>query len=213
MTFTRLKLIFTVTAVFGCMLTGILLLSWKQPADVAQSAQNTAKIAELVAQSAQNITEITEPETQTAPTVTQPEAQKTQNTQEFAEPVAQQQTTQTVAENVAVAAEPTAEPVVDPVVIMIAGPGVSKRCEVTITDPETANKLMKQASAQCHFSYSGKDYASLGWFVDTIAGLSANKKTGQDWIYYVNDKLANVGVSTYHIQPGDTITWKYEQDY
>ena len=33
----------------------------------------------------------------------------------------------------------------------------------------------------------------------------------EGWIYYVNGKEAAVGISNYKINPGDTVSWKYEK--
>lgn len=100
-----------------------------------------------------------------------------------------------------------------PVIVTASGPGVSIRCEVNSGEIKTAHQVMKQAADQCNFAYVTKNYSSLGVFVDGIAGLSSNKTAGLYWIFSVNGTKANVGVSSYQIQPGDSITWNYEAEY
>lgn len=101
----------------------------------------------------------------------------------------------------------------EPVIVTVSGPGVSIRCEVHSDKNKTAHQVMKQAADQCSFSYQTKQHASLGVFVDGLEGVTSDTSAGMYWIYSVNGVKANVGVSSYQIQPGDTITWNYEQEY
>ncbi len=105
------------------------------------------------------------------------------------------------------------EPTVELTVVTISGPGVSKRCELELTEAKTAHQVMKQAADQCDFSYQWEKYASLGVFVDGLGGVLSDKSAGVYWIYYVNGTKANVGVSSYTIASGDELLWKYEQEY
>lgn len=102
---------------------------------------------------------------------------------------------------------------IEPVIVTASGPGVSIRCEVNSGEPKTAHQVMQQAADQCNFAYVTKQYASLGVFVDGIADVFSNKTAGLYWIFSVNGTKANVGVSSYQIQPGDSIAWNYEQEY
>jgi len=74
----------------------------------------------------------------------------------------------------------------------------------------TVYQAMNLLSQQTNFTFGGKQYANLGFFVDEINGMKNNPKTNKYWIYYVNGQSANVGVSSYIIRPNDIITWKYE---
>ncbi|MFA6475621.1 MAG: DUF4430 domain-containing protein [Patescibacteria group bacterium] len=111
---------------------------------------------------------------------------------------------------------PVVEPklgVINSVIVTISGPGVAKRCEVTIKQDKTVQAVMLLAAEQCNFSYQWEKYSSLGIFVKEIAGVSSDKKPRYHWIYYVNGKLADVGVADYTVVAGDKITWQFEQDY
>lgn len=99
------------------------------------------------------------------------------------------------------------------IVVTVSGPGVTQRCEVPVSGSMNVHQLMKQASAQCKFSYRVKDFTSLGAFVDELGGLVSDQKNGKFWIYYVNGKKANIGVSGYTAQPDDVVAWVYEQEY
>jgi len=62
------------------------------------------------------------------------------------------------------------------------------------------------------FSFAGKEYGNLGFFVESIGDLTNRELKDRYWIYYINGKKAQVGISNYIIQPNDIITWKYETD-
>ncbi len=69
------------------------------------------------------------------------------------------------------------------------------------------NKLRDEGK----INFTEKNYAGMGKFIDSIDGIQGNGE--KNWIYYVNDKKANIGVSNYKINLGDIITWKYEKNY
>ncbi|WP_139489496.1 DUF4430 domain-containing protein [Brevibacillus dissolubilis] len=56
-----------------------------------------------------------------------------------------------------------------------------------------------------------------GGFVDSILGLASTYKPGdasskkQDWFYYVNGRMADVGAREYPIATGDVIWWDYHE--
>lgn len=47
-------------------------------------------------------------------------------------------------------------------------------------------------------------------FVTTINGIEASEKKKTYWAFYINDKLAEVGVGSYKLVNGDKIQWKLE---
>ena len=59
-----------------------------------------------------------------------------------------------------------------------------------------------------NFSFKGKEYPSLGFFVEEINGVK--ESPGKYWLYYTNGKEAPVGVSKYFLKNGDIINWKQE---
>jgi len=58
------------------------------------------------------------------------------------------------------------------------------------------------------FSFKGKEYPSLGFFVEEINGVKG--EPGEYWIYYVNGEKAQVGISKYIVKDGDIINWRQE---
>ena len=58
------------------------------------------------------------------------------------------------------------------------------------------------------FTFKYKEYPSMGIFVEEINGVRGSQ--GKYWIYYVNDKEAEVGISKNIVKDGDIISWKQE---
>ena len=54
--------------------------------------------------------------------------------------------------------------------------------------------------------FSGKNYSGLGFFMTSIGNLY--RGNGENLFYYINNKEASVGVSSYLLQDGDIIEWK-----
>ncbi len=61
------------------------------------------------------------------------------------------------------------------------------------------------------FAFTGKDYPSLGFFVESINGQKA--ESGYNWILYMNGKLSGTGASQTTLSAGDAIEWRYEKSY
>jgi len=57
-----------------------------------------------------------------------------------------------------------------------------------------------------NFSFSGKEYASMGFFTTDIGTLHSTKD--HYLMYYINGKEAQVGISSYIPKNGDVIEWK-----
>ncbi|MBI2113387.1 MAG: DUF4430 domain-containing protein [Candidatus Wildermuthbacteria bacterium] len=82
--------------------------------------------------------------------------------------------------------------------------------DVSFQQQSTVYDLMKIAEQQHGIVFAGREYAGLGFFVDSINGKRESQIKGMHWIYSINGKKANVGVSWYIIQPNDVISWTYE---
>jgi hypothetical protein len=59
-----------------------------------------------------------------------------------------------------------------------------------------------------NFSFQGKNFPSLGFFVDEINGIKG--KPGAYWLYYINNKKAETGITNYILKNGDIINWVQE---
>lgn len=58
------------------------------------------------------------------------------------------------------------------------------------------------------FTFTSKDYSGMGMFVDSINGVQGSFE--KNWIYYVNDKKASIGISKNFLKQGDVVRWERE---
>lgn len=80
----------------------------------------------------------------------------------------------------------------------------------TISTPQTAIQLLGDITKENRIELTTKEY-SFGVLVEGIGDIANDPQEGYYWIYYVNDKSADVGASDYLVQDGDTIRWQYEK--
>lgn len=79
--------------------------------------------------------------------------------------------------------------------------------------PKNANvlDLMNMLRAEKTIGFSGKEYSSLGFFVEEISGKK--NANGYYWILYMNGKPSNTGVSQTALKANDSVEWRYEKGY
>jgi len=82
--------------------------------------------------------------------------------------------------------------------------------ETEIKAGSSVYDLMNLLKSQNKINFTGKNYSGLGFFVEEINSLK-NNPAGKNWLYYVNGKPAQVGISYYLIKANDIIEWKYEK--
>ena len=86
-----------------------------------------------------------------------------------------------------------------------------ERYEDVITGSESVYDLMSQLRQEGKITFKEKNYSGMGKFIEEINGV---KNSGEkNWIYYVNGKKANIGISNYKLINGDIVSWKYESQY
>lgn len=89
---------------------------------------------------------------------------------------------------------------------------IDKNFNVKVADGSTALEAMeKLANENKDFKFVGKNYGSMGIFIESINGIDGTNK--KFWIYYVNNEKASVGVSKYVLRSGDIISWNLEDSY
>jgi len=79
--------------------------------------------------------------------------------------------------------------------------------ETEIVEEMSVYNFMTQLQNEGKINFKDKDYSGMGKFIEEINGIKNGEKY---WIYYVNNKKANIGVSNYKINIGDIVSWKYE---
>lgn len=60
-----------------------------------------------------------------------------------------------------------------------------------------------------NFSFKYKE-SSMGVFIEEINEIKNNASDNMYWMFYVNNKLSEVGASGYKLSEGDSVEWKYE---
>jgi len=86
-----------------------------------------------------------------------------------------------------------------------------KILEKTIEKEENVYDFMVKLKEEGKINFKDKIYSGMGKLVEKINGI---KNSGEkNWIYYVNNKKATIGVSNYKINKGDIVSWKYESSY
>jgi len=85
------------------------------------------------------------------------------------------------------------------------------KLETAIDEKNTVYDFMVKLEKEEKINFKDKIYSGMGKLIEEINGV---KNSGEkNWIYYVNDKKATIGVSNYQIKPGDVVSWKYESQY
>jgi len=71
-------------------------------------------------------------------------------------------------------------------------------------------ELMDKLRSEGKINFKAKTYIGIGKFIEEINEVRSDGS--KYWIYYVNGKKAQVGVSNYKLNPGDVVSWKYEKE-
>ncbi|HAS80940.1 MAG: hypothetical protein UR25_C0001G0040 [Candidatus Nomurabacteria bacterium GW2011_GWE1_32_28] len=81
--------------------------------------------------------------------------------------------------------------------------------ETEINQEVNIYDFMVKLKEEGKINFKDKTYSGIGKFIEEINGIkSSNEKY---WLYYVNNKKADIGISDYKIKPGDIISWKLEK--
>lgn len=76
------------------------------------------------------------------------------------------------------------------------------------TSTQTILSVMRILEEASDFSFAGKDFPGMGFFVEEID--HKRNANGYYWMLYVNMLAAPKGVSQMIVSPGDQILWRYE---
>lgn len=81
---------------------------------------------------------------------------------------------------------------------------------ITITEGASVYDLLSLIGQKENINFGFKDFSGSGFFVDSIDGVKS--ENGKYWIYYINGKKAEAGISNYKLKAGDSILWKLEDE-
>ncbi len=83
------------------------------------------------------------------------------------------------------------------------------RHESEIKEGASIYDLMSKLRSEGKINFKEKDYPGMGKFIEEINGRRGGADTY--WVYYVNEKKAQIGISNYKLSPGDVVSWKLEK--
>ena len=83
---------------------------------------------------------------------------------------------------------------------------------LSLPEGSSVYDLMVQAHTTSDFQFRGQEFPGLGFFIQEINGLEQSPRLGKYWIYYINGKKAEVGISAYTVNNHDIILWNYEDE-
>ena len=83
---------------------------------------------------------------------------------------------------------------------------------LSLPEGSSVYDLMVKARTTSDFTFRGQEFPGLGFFIQEINGLEQSPRLGKYWIYYINGKKAEVGISAYRVNNHDIISWRYEDE-
>jgi hypothetical protein len=97
------------------------------------------------------------------------------------------------------------------VYLIVEGPQKTVSYDIPATEIGKAIDVLRSAEKQ-GLVLQSKDYGGeLGIFIEGINGQANDMKNNLYWTLYVNNIQSATGASTATVNPGDTITWKFEK--
>lgn len=84
-----------------------------------------------------------------------------------------------------------------------------EKYQTEIKDGISVYDFMDKLRSEGKINFVAKNYIGIGQFIEEINGIRGNGD--EYWIYYVNGKKSDVGVSDYKIKTGDIVSWNYSK--
>ncbi len=73
----------------------------------------------------------------------------------------------------------------------------------------TVLNAMRILASTTAFTFTGREYPSLGFFVESIDGTP--HANGYEWFLYVDGKESSTGASHTTLNDGDRVEWRYKK--
>lgn len=80
---------------------------------------------------------------------------------------------------------------------------------IPILSEGTVLEAMERLAATSEFSFSGREFPGLGFFVEEIGGRKNGN--GYYWTLFINGTLSEEGASSAQVTPRDTVLWRYQK--
>ncbi len=82
---------------------------------------------------------------------------------------------------------------------------------VYVTPRATVLDAMRTLQSEGGLMFSGREYPSLGFFVDSID--DKKNANGYDWFLYINNQESSTGASQTTLHDGDVVEWRFEKSH
>ena len=86
----------------------------------------------------------------------------------------------------------------------------SSSYQIDVPPDSTVLDVLRAAASTSALQFSGREYPSLGFFIDSINGVRG--ANGSYWALYINGTYSQLGASSAVVKAGDTVEWRYEKD-
>ncbi|MCG2697535.1 DUF4430 domain-containing protein [Candidatus Parcubacteria bacterium] len=84
--------------------------------------------------------------------------------------------------------------------------------DIIISDDAPVFEVLQKVVSENNIELNYKDYGGdMGVFIESINGKQNDFDSGYYWQYWVNGQYAKVGASSYELQNGDVVEWKYAE--
>lgn len=87
----------------------------------------------------------------------------------------------------------------------------NKKIATKIAEGKNVYDFMQKLQKEGKINFRDSTYIGMGKLIEEINGVKNNGN--KNWIYYVNGKKAEIGISNYKLKTGDVVSWKYEDYY
>lgn len=82
--------------------------------------------------------------------------------------------------------------------------------DVEVNKNASVFELLSRVAEKNSLKFEYKDYGGpMGIFIDSINGVGSDLGGNKYWQFWVNNIFSEVGASSYRLQNGDLVEWKY----
>lgn len=85
-----------------------------------------------------------------------------------------------------------------------------KAFSTNLKENSTVYDLLQKLQQEGKITFRARNY-DFGVFVEEIDGVKNSEKEKKYWMFYVNDKLSEVGASAKKLKNKDKVVWKFEK--
>jgi len=81
--------------------------------------------------------------------------------------------------------------------------------DIKLEGKKTVFDLLKKVTQENNLEFSFKEYSDVGVFIESIDNMTNDSTNNKFWQYWVNSEYAQIGASSFILEDGDLVEWKY----